>query len=235
MAEHYIHNGEKDKTIAALKRAAAKATGKARRVIQGLAKALNPNDAARGRKAKGAASMAKKRTKKATAKRPAKYNPSGKRWKKSWKRRHNPSSLASRVKGLDLTGLAMEGAGVAAGSLALSFVDRQAQRMLPDLNPTLRSVLSTVLVAGGLAYFSKGRGFVRSMAVGSMASGVTQVASALAPGLFAGLDEEESYTEVGGWDTDGNWNEELGAADYDDDMGGVVFDRSSQAPALRSF
>lgn len=237
MAEHYIHNGEKEKTIAALKRVAAKATGEARRVIQGLAKALNPNDAARGRKAKGAASMAKKRTKKATAKAKAKHNPSGKRWKKSWKRRHNPSGLASKVRGMDLTGIALEGAGVAAGSLALSFVDRQAQRILPDLNPMLRSALSTALVAGGLAYLSKGRGFVRSMSVGAVASGVTQVASALAPGLFAGLDDEELYPEMGGWDADGNWNEELGAAEFEegDDMGGVVFDRSSQVPALRSF
>lgn len=231
MAEHYIHNGEKEKTIAALKKAAAKASGKARSLIQGLAKALNPNDAARGRKAKGAASMAKKRTKKATAKRPAKHNPSS--GKKSWKRKCNPSNLASKVKGMDLSGIALEGAGVAAGSLALSFVDRQVERFLPNVNPLIRTGLSTVLVAGGAAYFSGGKGFLRSMAIGGLASGITQVASEFMPGLFGSVDEY-GY-DMGGWNEDGTWNEELGYAEEGDDMGGILYDRTSAAPASRSF
>ena len=234
MAEHYIHNGEKEKTIAALKRVAAKATGEARRVIQGLAKALNPNDAARGRKAKGAASMAKKRTKKATAKRPAKHNPSSskKSWKKSWKRKSNPSNLASKVKGMDLTGIALEGAGVAAGSLALSFVDRQVERFLPNVNPLIRTGLSTVLVAGGAAYFSGGKGFLRSMAIGGLASGITQVASEFMPGLFGGVDAYV-YEDMGGWMPDGTWSDELGSAD--EELGGVLYDRTAAAPVSRSF
>lgn len=233
MAEHYIHNGEKEKTIAALKKAAAKASGKARGLIQGLAKALNPNDAARGRKAKGAASMAKKRTKKATTKRRAKHNPSSK--KRSWKRKSNPSSLANKVKGMDLTGIALEGAGVAAGSLALSFVDRQVERFLPNVNPLIRTGLSTVLVAGGAAYFSGGKGFLRSMAIGGLASGITQVASEFMPGLFGSVDEEYVYADMGGWDGDGVWNEELGYAEEGDEMGGILYDRTSAAPAGRSF
>lgn len=231
MAEHYIHNGEKEKTIAALKRAAAKASGKARGLIQGLAKALNPNDAARGRTEKGVPSMAKKGTKKATTKRPAKHNPSS---KKSWKRKHNPSNLASKVKGMDLTGIALEGAGVAAGSLALSFVDRQVERFLPNLNPLVRTGLSTALVAGGAAYLSGGKGFMRSMAVGGLAAGITQVASEFAPGLFGSVDDY-AYYDMGGWDADGTWNEELGYAEDDDDMGGILYDRTSTAPSGRSF
>lgn len=235
MAEHYIHNGEKEKTIAALKRAASKASGKARRVIQGLAKALNPNSAARGRKAKGAASMAKKRTKKATARRRAKHNPTARRggFKRSWRRRRaNPSrGLASKVRGMDLTGIAMEGAGVAAGSLALSFVDRQVEKFLPNVNPLIRTGISTALVAGGAAYFSGGKGFLRSMAIGAVAGGVTQIASEFMPGLFGSVDY---YYDMGGWNPDGTWNEELGDAEYDE-MGGVLYDRTAAAPSGRSF
>lgn len=232
MAVRYIHNGEKEKTIAALKRAAAKASGKAHALIQGLAKALTPNDAARGRKAKGDASMAKKRPAKATPKRPAKHNPSSS--KKTWKKKSNPSTLASKVKGMDLTGIAMEGVGVAAGSLALSFVDRQVERFLPNVNPLIRTGISTALVAGGAAYFSGGKGFLRSMAIGGVAAGVTQVASEFMPSLFGSVDEYV-YQDMGGWNPDGTWNEELGSAEDGDDMGGILYDRTSAAPGSRSF
>lgn len=175
--------------------------------------------------------MAKKRTKKATAKAPAKHNPSSK--KKSWKRKSNPSNLASKVKGMDLTGIALEGVGVAAGSLALSFVDRQVERFLPNVNPLIRTGISTVLVAGGAAFFSSGKGFLRSMAVGGLAAGVTQVASEFAPGLFGGVDEY--VYDMGGWDGDGVWNEELGYAEEGEELGGILYDRTSAAPAGRSF
>lgn len=176
--------------------------------------------------------MAKKRTKKATTKRRAKYNPTSK--KRSWKRKHNPSNLASKVKGMDLTGIALEGAGVAAGSLALSFVDRQVERFLPNLNPLVRTGLSTALVAGGAAYLSGGKGFMRSMAVGGLAAGITQVASEFAPGLFGSVDEYV-YADMGGWNEDGTWNEELGYAEDVEEMGGILYDRTASAPGSRSF
>lgn len=235
MAEHYIHNGEREKTIAALERAAAKASGKARRVIQGLAKALNPTTpAARGRNAKGDASMAKKRT--ATARKASSGKKSGFfSGKKTRTRTNPPSTLASKVKGMDLSGIAIEGAGVAAGSLALSFVDRQVEKFLPNVNPLIRTGLSTALVAGGTAYFSGGKGFLRSMAIGAVASGVTQVASEFMPSLFGGVEDEYAYGyDMGGWNPDGTWNEELGYA-YEEDLGGILYDRTAAAPGSRSF
>ncbi len=232
MAEHYIHNGEKEKTIAALERAASKASGKARRVIQGLAKALNPNSAARGRKSRGVASMAKKRT--ATARKASGKKSGFFSGRKTRTRTNPPSTLASKVKGMDLTGIAVEGAGVAAGSLALSFVDRQVEKFLPNVNPLIRTGLSTALVAGGTAYFSGGKGFLRSMAIGAVASGVTQVASEFMPSLFGSVDEYGYGYDMGGWNDDGTWNEELGYA-YDDEMGGILYDRTATAPGSRSF
>jgi hypothetical protein len=229
-----IHNGDEQKTVAALKKAAGKATGKARGILQGLAKALTHNPAARGRKAKGVASMAKKRTaKRATAKRRAASNPTTTK-RHHYTRRSNPTGFASKVKGLDLPGILMEGAGVAAGSLANSFANRQAARILPDMSPTLRTGLTTVAATAALAYFGGAKGFVRNMAVGCAAQGITQMASSLAPGLFAGVDEFEPVGEIGGWNPDGTWNEELGTYD-EEPMEGVIFDRTQPAPVQRSF
>lgn len=174
--------------------------------------------------------MAKKRT--ATARKAAGKKSDFFPRKKTWRRRKtNPSTLASKVRGMDLTGIAMEGAGVAAGSLALSFVDRQVEKFLPNVNPLIRTGLSTALVAGGAAYFSGGKGFLRSMAIGAVAGGVTQIASEFMPGLFGSVDY---YYDMGGWNPDGTWNEELGDAEYDE-MGGVLYDRTAAAPSGRSF
>lgn len=230
-----IHNGDEKKTIAALERAAGKATGKTRGILQGLAKALSHNPAARGRKAKGVSSMAKKSTKRATsAKRPKASNPTTKR--STGKRRYasNPTGFASKVKGLDLPGILMEGAGVAAGSLASSFANRQAARLLPDMSPTLRTGLATGIATAALAYFGGSKGFVRNMAVGCAAQGITQMASSLAPGLFAGVDEFEQVGDIGGWNPDGTWNEELGAYE-EEPIEGVIFDATQPAPVQRSF
>ena len=170
--------------------------------------------------------MAKKQTHKATAKRPAASNPTSTGKKKSFKRRHNPTGFASKMKGLDLANILVEGAGVAAGSLASSFVSRQAARMLPDMNPALRTGLSTLLVTGGLVFLGGHKGFVRNMAVGAAANGVTGVLGSLMPGLFAG-GEINGLGGLGGWSpADGTWNE---------DVGGVLFDAAGEPPEVRSF
>lgn len=177
--------------------------------------------------------MARKRTyKKATAtKRPAAPNPT--RRKRTYRRRTNPSGFAAKVKGLNLGTILTEGAAVAAGSLASSFASRQVARMLPNLNPALRTGLSTALVAGALGYFSGGKGFMRNMAVGATANGLTAVASSLMPGLFGSGTGEVGG--IDGWNPDGTWNSELGAYEPNPDMGGIYVDSYEETPAIRSF
>lgn len=220
-------NGKDDKlTLTALKTAAGKATGKARATIQGLIQSLSPQPAARGRSAKGASVKKhhKRAAKKVTARR-KKHNPTttpkarkAQRWHaKKRTTRHNPSkggSFGAKLNTGSILEAVKEGGLVALGALGSSFVERQAERFLPSLNPLLRGLVASSVVAGVGIYF--GGSYGKHVAAGSIAEFVRSAGREYMPGMFAGTDDSDNVQGVatGYWDENGQWVELAGTDDY---------------------
>lgn len=218
-------NGSSDKlTLTALKTAAGQATGKARATIQGLIQSLSPQPAARGRSVKEASMKKhhKRAAKKVTARR-KKHNPTtapkahkARRWHaKKRATRHNPSGggFGAKLNTGSILEAVKEGALVALGALGSSFVERQAERALPTLNPLLRGLLASSVVAGVGIYF--GGNYGKQVAAGSIAEFVRSAGREYMPGIFAGTDDPDSIQGVatGYWDENGQWIETTGS-DY---------------------
>ncbi|WP_257303404.1 hypothetical protein [Geothrix campi] len=208
-------NGKDDQfTLTALNRAASKATGQARATIQGLIRSLSSTTAARGRSAK---ELPMKKHHKRATKKARKSNPTAapkaykvNRHGKHHTTKHNPTAAKARPSfsgKLNMAGIievAKEGALVAAGSLGSSFAQRQAERLLPDFNPTLRTILATGALAGGALYFG-GKTFGKPIAVGAIAEGIRSLGQSFMPELFAGVDGNDVAGVTGYWDENGQW------------------------------
>lgn len=221
-------NGSSDKlTLTALKTAAGQATGKARATIQGLIRSLSPQPAARGRSAKGASVKKhhKRAAKKVTARRKKKHNPTTApkahkvhRWHaKKRTTRHNPSKgggFGAKLNTSSILEAVKEGSLVALGALGSSFVERQTERFLPNLNPLLRGLVASGVVAGVGIYF--GGSYGKHVAAGSIAEFVRSAGREYMPSLFAGTDDPDSIQGVatGYWDENNQWVEMAGADDY---------------------
>lgn len=218
-------NGSSDKlTLTALKTAAGKATGRARASILGLIRSLTSQPAARGRSAKGASVKTKhhKRAgKKVTAHK--KHNPttSHKGYKsRGWhtKKRttkHNPgkSSFAGKLNTSSILDSLKMGGLVALGSLGSSFVERQSEKFLPNLNPLVRALGAAAAVAAGALYFGGNGG--QHVAAGSISEGIRSAAREYLPGLFAGTDDPDSIQGATGyWDESGQWVESMAGLAY---------------------
>jgi hypothetical protein len=233
-------NGTDDQiTLTALKQAASKATGKARATIQGVLDSLLSQPAARGRSAKGAS--VKKHTKRA-AKRTArrKSNPTRaaqapKAYGYHRKRatRHNPTKAAGGFGGKLNTGAILEvmkeGGLVALGALGSSFIERQSEKMLPDLNPSIRTIGASAVVAGAALYFG-GKTLGKNIAVGAITEGIRSLGRTFMPSVFAGTEgEDEGVSGVTGyWDENGQWIETSEAQGIE----GLAYDPSYPAPNL---
>ena len=236
---HVLNDSEQSKTVRRLRAIAGKAAGKTRADLQNLAKALEANPtthAARRRKPKEGASMAKKRTGKRSHKRtaPKKANPTStpRRYRR---RRANPTGggFKARVRSINFKGIAMKGLGTAAGMLAGSFITRQAQRLFPDMNAMIRDTAAGAVVAGAAVFLggSKG-GFLEDLAVGAVAKTVENLATTLAPGVFAGADDEDFVEGLGGWDPEtGQWIPDMGALE-EEDMQGISYLPGSEPSGL---
>lgn len=218
-----VHNGSHhSKTLAVLKGAAKRATGKARASLQALYEGLRSNPtAARGRRSKEAPSMAKKHKggTKAVRKTP-KTNPTTRRAK----RRHsaNPGGGGS-FQGVNFTALALRGAVIAGGGLAQSFLARQAARLAPSLPGVAHEALSAAVVAGAAVWFGKGKGVWGDLAVGAIATGLTGVAHQFMPGVFAGTEDEQAFLAQ---------QNGLGALGYEDpDQVSGLYDADAFLPA----
>lgn len=227
-------NGKDDQlTLAALKTAASKATGKARATIQGLIQSLSPQPAARGRSAKKEL-LVKKHQKKRATKKAHKHNPTAapKAYPvKTWHKKHNPTKASSGFGGKLNTGAILEvvkeGGLVALGALGSSFIERQSERILPDLNPSLRTLGATVVLAGGALYFG-GKAYGKNIAVGAIAEGIRSLGRTFMPGVFAGTEDE--YEQVSGvegyWDENDQWIASGG------DLAGLAYTLNDPAPAM---
>lgn len=176
----------------------------------------------------------KRAAKKRTARR--KHNPTTP--KATWagklrhKGRHNPTSKASGGFGGKLNTNAIlavvkEGGLVALGALGSSFIERQSERILPDLNPSVRTLGATVVLAGGALYFG-GKEYGKNIAVGAIAEGIRSLGRTFMPGVFAGTeDETELVSGVEGyWDENGQWVVPGG------DYAGLTYTLTDPAPAL---
>ncbi len=235
---HVLNDSEQSKTVRRLRAIAGKAAGKTRADLQNLAKALEANPttpAARRRKPKEGASMAKKRTGKRSHKRtaPKKANPTS--TPRRYRRRANPTGggFKARVRSINFKGIAMKGLGTAAGMLAGSFITRQAQRLFPDMNAMIRDTAAGAVVAGAAVFLggSKG-GFLEDLAVGAVAKTVENLATTLAPGVFAGADDEDFVEGLGGWDPQtGEWIPDMGALE-EEDMQGISYLPGSEPSGL---
>lgn len=232
---HVLNDSEQSKTVRRLRAIAGKAAGKTRADLQNLAKALEANPtthAARRRKPKEGASMAKKQGKR-TAKRTApKSNPTN--TPRRHRHRVNPTGdFKRRVASINFKGIAMKGLGTAAGMLAGSFITRQAQRLFPDMNAMIRDTAAGAVVAGAAVFLggSKG-GFLEDLAVGAVAKTVENLATTLAPGVFAGADDEDFVEGLGGWDPQtGEWIPDMGALE-EEDMQGISYLPGSEPSGL---
>ena len=234
-----ILNGD-DRALALrrLSAAAGKAPSAAeRKHLLSVLRSLNP-DAARSRAFKGASSMAKS-TKKAAHHKAAKKHP----------RKNNPTTggatyqlhqvgtkakakvsaagrrAVSNFKGMDLTGILTEGAGVGLGLVGTNIIAKQADKFLPASFPALvKSALATAVV-GGLAVAMGGtRGFTRYVAVGAIGEFIQSTARTYLPaGLMAGTDATD--TAAGYWDANtGQW------IPYGQQMAGIIYDPAYGIP-----
>lgn len=209
-------NGSSAKlTLTALETAARQATGKARATITGLIQSLSPQPAARGRSAKEV-SM-RKHKKRATSKKvaaPKKHNPTKAKvvhhyHAKKHTTKHNPSKgggFASKLNTGSILEAVKEGGLVAAGALGSSFVQRQTERFLPNLNPLVQGLVASSLVAGLGIYF--GGNYGKHVAAGSIAEFVRSAGREYLPGMFSGTgpDDDGAVAGVDGyWDENGQW------------------------------
>jgi len=227
-------NGKDDQfTLTALNEAASKATGKARATIQGLIQSLSSTTAARGRSAKEL--PMKKHHKRATKKARKHISPAApKAYPVKWQHKHhttkhNPTKAkASGGFGAKLNTAAIlevvkEGALVAAGSLGSSFLQRQAERLMPDFNPSLRTLTATAVLAGGALYLG-GKTYGKPIAVGAIAEGIRSLGQTYLPDLFAGMEGGDVAGVTGYWDEYGQW--------VDAGVAGLTYDPTLPEPQL---
>ena len=202
-----LNGDDRPHALRTLKRAVKGARGADKTHLASVLRSLNP-DAARSRAFKGASSMAKS-TKKAAHHKAA---------KKQHPRKNNPTSggatyqlrqvgtkvktkvaaagrrAVSNFKGMDITGILTEGAGVGLGLVGTSIVSKQADKFLPASFPAVvKSALATAVV-GGLAVAMGGtRGFTRYVAVGAIGEFSQSTARTYLPaGLMAGTDATDT-------------------------------------------
>lgn len=217
-----LNGGHRDPTLAALKKAKAKAKdAKSKRIIHRLAAGLRKNPsppAARSRAplSKGEP-VAKKHARRASHRRKVTHHKKA----SHRKTRRNPTaapkvvtfrsagprrrrSVKSRAKsafaglqrktGVNFKQVALLGVGIAAGGLLSSFVERQTENYLPDLNPYAR--IGVVTLALGVGGYFVGKYGQRDVGTGIMAGAVGEairsIGRSLAPGLFAGTGGDPS-------------------------------------------
>lgn len=217
-----LNGGHRDPTLAALKKAKAKAKdAKSLRIIHRLAAGLRKNPsppAARSRAplSKGEP-VAKKHARRASHRRKVTHhkkashrrtrrNPtaapkvvsfrsSGTRRRRSVKSRAKSAFAGLQQKtGVNFKQVALLGVGIAAGGLLSSFVERQTENYLPDLNPYAR--IGVVTLALGVGGYFVGKYGQRDVGTGIMAGAVGEairsIGRSLAPGLFAGTGGDPS-------------------------------------------
>lgn len=214
-----LNGSTRDATLAALRKAKAQAKdARSKRIIHRLAAGLraNPSPPAAGRRAphsKGEP-MAKKHARRATHRRTTHHKKAAKR-----RYRRNPTAAAPKVvtfrspsrrrksvkrrvagafagiqrkTGINLKEVALIGVGIAGGSLLSSFVEKQSEEYLPDLNPYARiGVVTLTLGVGGYfigKYLNKSVG--TGVIAGAIGEAIRSVGRNLAPGIFAGTEEE---------------------------------------------
>lgn len=214
-----LNGSTRDTTLEALRKANSKAKDpRAKRIIHRLASGLraNPSPPAAGRRAptsKGEP-MAKKHQRRATHRRTVSHKKTSKRRhyrrnptaapkvvtfrgpsrrRKSAKRRvASAFSGIQRKTGINLKEVALIGVGIAGGSLLSSFVEKQSEEYLPDLNPYARiGVVTLTLGVGGYfigKYLNKSVG--TGVIAGAIGEAIRSVGRNLAPGIFAGAEEE---------------------------------------------
>jgi|GEM_PF-5289673 len=245
---YVLNDSEQKKTVAALNRAAAKATGKARATIEALAKSLdhpNPTTPGTGRAKprKGKTTMAKHKKARATKRTGHKHksNPTTPKAtrRKVYRRRSNPTGLAA-LKGFKIMDVLTEGASIVGGELAQSFGQRQVEKFMPSLAGLPSALISGAAIAGAGIYFGKGNKIAKGLAIGAVAGTLRGLAKSFAPSLFAGADDEMGATAApaGYMDpTTGEWvafagPDEIAGAEYmegAEEMAGVLYDESREA------
>lgn len=215
-----LNGGRRDATLAALNTAKKKAKDTAsKRIIRRLAAGLKANPsppAARSRAphSKEEPVAKKQHARRATHRRKTHHKTHRKTRRNptaapkvvtfrsgSTKRRRSVSARArsafsglQRKTGVNFKQVALLGVGIAAGALLNSFVEKQTENYLPDLNPYARvGVVTLTLGVGG--YFV-GKYLQRDVGTGIMAGAIGEairsVGRNLAPGLFSGTDAPPS-------------------------------------------
>lgn len=215
-----LNGSRRDATLAALKKAGAKAKdARSKRIIHRLAAGLKSNPqppAARSRAPHPKEHhVAKKHARRAThrrtthhhrkPKRRTRRNPtvaaagprvvafrSGRK-RRSFKRRVSGAFAGlQRKTGVNLKQVALIGVGIAGGSLLSSFVEKQTENYLPDLNPYAR--IGVVTLALGVGGYFVGKYVQKDVGTGIMAGAIGEairsVGRNLAPGIFAGTEED---------------------------------------------
>jgi hypothetical protein len=237
MTQLAIVNGDdRTSTLRRLKTVAGKAKGAGREHLLSVLRSLNPT-AARSRATKGASSMKKKHTKKAAQHHKRRSNnptyegslrqvgaPSSSRGTgfKS-KVRSATSRAAANLKGADVMGILVGGAGVGVGLLGAAAGKKLADKFLPaSVHSLIKAGLSSVAVAGAAVALGGGKGFLRDVAKGAIASLVFTAGQTFAPSVFAGTDDGNS---TGYWDSaTGQW------ISADGQVAGVAYDPTLPLP-----
>lgn len=242
MAEQIeILNGDdRAHALRTLNKAIRGASGASRKHLLSVLRSLNP-DAARSRAFKGASSMAKSTKKaahhKAAKKHPTKHNPTTTAGGATYQLRQVGTKAKAKVsaagrravsnfKGLDLTGILTEGAGVGLGLVGTNIIAKQADKFLPASFPALvKSALATAVVGGLAVAMGGSRGFTRYVAVGAIGEFIQSTARTYLPaGLMAGTDATD--TAAGYWDPNtGQW------IPYGQQMAGIIYDPAYGVPS----
>jgi hypothetical protein len=201
----FLNGGKKSSTLKALAKLKRKAKGKDKLAIARLEHGLKTNPAARSRRKSTGVTVKKHHyaparrkvhaSRHATTHRKMRRNPTRAAiipFGAPRRRRKSNAGLFGKsrsvVKGLNLKGLFLQGAGVAAGMLASNAVSTQVSTMLPSLGTIARSGASSFIVAG-LGYFlGKAQKDVgNGMIVGAIGEFIRTLGHEYAPSVFAGV------------------------------------------------
>lgn len=227
-----LNNSDKDQTLDALKAAAQHAGPKTRATLAGLHDALaksNPT-AGRARRKEEVSPMAKRTTKRASARKTTKAPKAKTRTvTKLVHVKSNPEpaaprrrrSISNRLKGINVMEVAKRGAVVAGGMLAQSFVARQSERLLPNMPRVVHQLVGSGVVTAASLMLLKGQ-VGEDLAVSAVAAGLQGLAHEFMPGVFAGVEDQEAAYVQGYEDA----QQVQGLAAYDDgfqNMEGLSF------------
>jgi hypothetical protein len=145
--------------------------------------------------------------------------PARKRSNWGHKLRSYASKAKARVKAttskFDFTSVLVEGLALTGGMLASSFVERQVQKFMPDLSPTIRAVAGGVVVAGAayLVGSKLGKKEVgKGLLLGGVAAAIRSLGEHFAPGAFAGTDP--ALVNTGTWDAYGQYADSYAPNDH---------------------